>query len=331
MKVIMKRLIILLVTAFFMNASAKNIKDNYSYTDRCADLGYPLDKVIKLEKTIQKALKANDVSLFADQFNYPLSINLSNKKRRIISNKQELIDSFSLIYSKEDIDRMIAEKNLFPFCRYDRTAIFGGMWLSTDQNKNIKIFVINTGKNKKLSDDTSYGVPIMPVDNLEVLKRFSEKYNNGDKGTKIKGVELLRIESKWNDTYKPNLVSGSPFAPDYNVRAFLLYQADINNDGQSEWVLVYPCEGSMCTSGIAGVYQSKDQQLQAIHFDEVIASNFNLDMSKWYLYLDASSFSQQKGKILMNFYNSRPTQVCSYLWQNNKVILVHGNQSYCIH
>ncbi len=178
---------------------------------------------------------------------------------------------------------------------------------------------------------TSYGTPIMPVDNLGVLKEFSEKYNNGVKSIKIKGVESLRIESKWNETYKPHLVSGSPYAPNYNFRAFLLYQADINNDGQPEWVLVYSCEGSMCTSGIAGVYQSKDQQLQAIHFDEVIASNFNLDMSKWYLYLNASSFSQYKGKILMNFYNSRPAQVCSYLWQNNKVTLVHGNQSYCIH
>lgn len=132
----MKRLIILLFAALFMNASANNIKDNYGYTDRCSGLGYPLDKVIKFEKTIQKALKANEISLFADQFKYPLSVNLSNKKRRIISNKQEFIDNFSLIYSKEDIDEMIAEKNFLPFCRYDGAAIFGGMWLSTDNNKD---------------------------------------------------------------------------------------------------------------------------------------------------------------------------------------------------
>lgn len=45
----------------------------------------------------------------------------------------------------------------------------------------------------------------MPVDNLGVLKEFSEKYNNGDTSIKIKGIESLRIEPKWNETYKPHL------------------------------------------------------------------------------------------------------------------------------
>ncbi len=321
----MKRLVVLLFVASFINVNAENINDN----DDCTAHGYPLNDIIKVEKTIQKALKTNDMSLLAEQFNYPFAVNLAYG-RRIITNKQELINNFSSIYSKADIEEIVTEKNSVPFCRYDGAAIFGGMWLSiNNKDKKIKVAVINS-ETTKLSSDAPYGIPVMPIDDLESLKEFANRYNRSDESKKIVDVKSLKVDINKNDKYKRYLVSGMLLKPGY--QSFSLYRVDINNDGQPEWVLVSQCEGSMCSSGIEGVYKSKDRVLEDISFDNVIVSNFNLgDMSKWYLFTDNPLFTLLKEKTLLNFYNGVPPQVCSYLWQNNKVTLVHGNQNYCIH
>lgn len=68
----MKQLVFMIFITLFINAYAESIKDNY----RCAGNRYPLNDVIKIEKTIQKALTTNDMTLLADQFIYPFAVNL---------------------------------------------------------------------------------------------------------------------------------------------------------------------------------------------------------------------------------------------------------------
>lgn len=225
------------------------------------------------------------------------------------------------------MEKIIAQKDLIPFCRYDGATIFGGMWLSTDEDKKIKVFVINANDTATLSRSLPYGTPVIPINNLSLLKKFADMYKHSDDDIKIRGYKSLKVESKWNNKYRPNLVGGS--FPD--LAGFLLYHVDINNDNEPEWVLVYPSEGSAGTSRIEAVYKSKSQVLKRIPFDEAITSHFNLGMSQWYLFTDDPLFTLQKEKVVFNFYNSRPAQVCSYVWENNKVTLVHGDLNYCIH
>lgn len=186
-------------------------------------------------------------------------------------------------------------------------------------------YPINTHPTARLADDT----PVMPINDISLLKRFVDMYKQSD-DIKVRGYKSLNVELKWNNEYRPHLVGGSLLSHDR--AGFLLYRVDINNDNEPEWVLVYLCEGSMCTSGIEAVYKSNGQVLAEVPFDDVITANFNLgDMSRWYLFIDDPLFTVQKGKVVFNFCNRMPVQVCSYMWENNKVTLVHGDQNYCIH
>lgn len=313
----MKQLVFILFITFLMNAYAENEGAN-----PCDSNGYPLREVINVGKTIQEALKTNNMPLLAEQFLYPFAVNLPQGKR-IISSKQELIDNFSLIYSKADIEQMIAEKDLNAFCRYDGAAIFGGIWLSTDENEQIKVFVINAPDDTKLSPDKYSGDKMTPLNDLKLLNEFADRYNNSGDNVKMVWDKLLYVVTDLDGSH---LTDGPVDV--YGHSAFLLYQIDINNDNELEWVLA-----SLDTFNFIGaVYKNKGTVLENLHFDDVITSNFQLaDMSRWYMNLNTPLFTRYKTKIACNFYNTRPAQVCSYVWQNNKVTLVQGDQSYCIH
>ncbi len=284
-------------------------------SDNCTPNGYPINKVIKVEKNLQKSLKDHNIELFAEQFQYPFVVNLSNHKKRIIKTKQELINNFTLIYNQQEINEIITDKEInHPLCRYDGAMIFGGLWLNTDKNNNIKAYVINAQKNSTLPASEPTGIAVEPIKDLKTLERFADLYNHSDTGVKKNIGKRLKVNPKWNDEDKPNIVG------DYT--AYLLYFVDINNDGKKEWVLFFPCDGSMCTSGIAAVYQVNGQSLHPLSIDQTLTD---------YLFASTPFITKEKGKILLNFDNSDPAEVCSYLWVGDKVSLVHGSPTICGH
>lgn len=172
-----------------------------------------------------------------------------------------------------------------------------------------------------------YGTPIKPVDDIKVLKAFAEIYEHSDKTQKMENTLSLTVE-KGNTAGE---WSTGPHFRDTLNSFYLLYQIDINNDGQPKWVLVSIFGGTMNTSEIRAVYVIKDHALQTISFDKIICSNFNLaEMSQWYLFTADPVFTLKDGKVVMNFYRNNQNRVCSYVWQHNKVTLVHGKQSDCI-
>src|SRR5258708_4273288 len=89
-------------------------------SDNCTPNGYPINDIIHVEKNLQQALKDHNMNLFAEQFKYSFVVNLGHEgKKRIIKNKQELIDNFSLIYNQDAVNEMLNTKNIsHPFCRY---------------------------------------------------------------------------------------------------------------------------------------------------------------------------------------------------------------------
>jgi hypothetical protein len=303
----MKQFIFILFITVFINAYAENIEDD----DRCIRSG----DVIKLGKEIQKALKTNDMALLAEQFSYPFSVNIGQKGKRIISSKQELIDNFPLIFSKAEIERMIAEKNLISFIKCDEVSILhGSMWFSKDK-KDIKIFVINAPETTKLSFNKPYGQAVMSVTDLKLLKEFAYMYDHSNDNIKV--YKSLKVDSGNNES-TPRLVgySDSRYPSESEL---LLYRVDINNDNEPEWILVFTCSGTICASGIEGVYKTRGQVLEVV--GESITSRFFLDLGIW---TSDPFLTIHEGKVIFNFFDRKPTQVCSYLWQNNKVTLVHG-------
>lgn len=325
---LIKRLIISLCglsILAFMTANADSLQDN------CASNGYPIDEIVRVEKNIQEALKTNDLSLLADQFQYPLRVNLISKKTfRIISDKKELMDNFSLIYDPDAIKTIVATKDLnHPFCRGDGASIFNGMWLTFDDNKHLKVFAINAPESSKLLGSLPYGEAVLPVGDLSILTEFARRYNRSDDSVKNQLIHApLRVNPGTDSIYKVHFLMDTPEKSTlFSYRSFLLYRADMTNDGQDKWILVYPCEGSMCTSGIDGVYQNKDEALQAVS----LAPLDRMLNNGGYLFVAKPFITSKSGKTILNFYNNHPAQVCGYLWENNVVKLVHGNPNYCIH
>lgn len=105
----------------------------------------------------------------------------------------------------------------------------------------------------------------------------------------------------------------------YGNDFLILEEADVNNDGKSDYVVVANCGGSLCTQTIVDVFTERDGKIVAIDFGAVKYKG------KKPVYLPsffADPFlTQENGQTYMNFTEDRKT-VSKYHWDKDGLVFV---------
>ena len=114
------------------------------------------------------------------------------------------------------------------------------------------------------------------------------------------------------DKFKGDVVFGD------SMEYLRLFKADVNNDGNSEYLVTYSAGGSTSSSGVMCVV-TKDAKV--IEFDNVVSWNLwtykNGDMSKFHGDIAKPFIVKRKNKIILRFLDLFPkkkVQVIEYLW-----------------
>lgn len=121
------------------------------------------------------------------------------------------------------------------------------------------------------------------------------------------------------------VLSTDPYAP---FSPYRLYRADVNNDGIDEYVLFWLCDGSMCSQGIAGVYQKIGDRLVVLPFDDIVVRNLfpGGDPSDFCCFVSrtAPALFRKGGKVYISFGNGDKHPFV-YLWERQTFSKVKDN------
>lgn len=272
--------------------------------------------MIAVKKNLHQALASHNLDLFAEQFDYPFRINLGHC-RRTIHDKKELIANFAKIFTQQDINEMLKSDVNQVFQTSQGVGLMEGIWAS---NMNAKVFVINTSGNNLQCDPPSTDEIISPTQDIKVINKFVKLFNSQIAAkARLPDYETLTVhDDGGEDSYVPKY-----YLTDKTMQ-FVLYTADINNDGEMEYTLVYPCDGSVCGSDIIEVYQLHNNQLTPLHYSDLLNQEFDL-----YFKTDEGFIRKKNNKYYLHYRYTQPAESCTYLWESGKINLLEGSIEHC--
>ena len=82
--------------------------------------------------------------------------------------------------------------------------------------------------------------------------------------------------------------------------AYQLYEADLDNKGESEFILTYISSGVASGSGIESVWQKQGKELKKMDFSSLLPKRTHLHLAKPFLV-------KRNSKIIMRFNDPTPT------------------------
>ncbi len=126
----------------------------------------------------------------------------------------------------------------------------------------------------------------------------------------------------------PNPLYGSAIKPIATQLNQVIYYADINNTGSNK-IIITTTEGSMNDNSVAFIGAPQGNKLTPISLKDTIKKNFNIELSNWYYFFADEFLTNKDNKVFMNY--SVDGLTCTYLWKNDRIILVVGNKKFCIH
>ena len=99
-----------------------------------------------------------------------------------------------------------------------------------------------------------------------------------------------------------------------------VYDIDINNDGENEYLAIYTDGGSLRTSGILSVLT---KNLKAISVNKIISKNLwnddSGDLSRHHLWLATPSVVKRDGKYIIRYLDKRPKLLFTeYIWEGEQ-------------
>ncbi len=103
---------------------------------------------------------------------------------------------------------------------------------------------------------------------------------------------------------------------------YQLYWEDFNNDGKSEYVLVYLGSGSGQYSGVVEAFTKAGKKVIPLKFDEMVISNLfpGKDMSRFHGFLASPFAVKLNGKVYMRFSDKLyDSSIVTYKWEAGKI------------
>ncbi|WP_108650064.1 hypothetical protein [Dongshaea marina] len=264
----------------------------------CHDNGYNSRLIHQTLVGFKEAVENGTPSKTAEFFRFPLKVYLRDGQHQII-NRGYFISNYNRIMPPEIRSRIASINEHQLWCNY-QGAMFdaGNIWFSATDNTLIKITAFNY-QLQLPAQKHQLGAPVKPISNPSAIQKL--------------------LASHMKNESQASSADGQ------------VYKVDINNNGSPDYLFAYRGGGSLRTSGIDTIYEKQGDSWKNISFGDVIYHNFGIDGSGWYLFTDTPFITQKDGLYYMNFYNNTPPQVCSYLWKGDRLSLVSGNKSYCIH
>lgn len=322
----------ILIFLYFGLISNIVFSQNETYTDQvkdtqssCEENGFNYQELVNVINELKQAVKNNNVDEVADMIKYPLIVNDSSPgDPYLIQDRKQFIEVYQQIIS-EKMRRNLAmiDANIDPFCSWRGAGISNGDFYLNEENNKIKIYVINYSGDTSLSlKKPDYGTPITPITTNDQLQQFIQLLQRNHLDDKGKHYSHLKInqESQTKSSYS---LYSSP--TDWDTVTYQLYKADINNDGNDEYLLAaYDQQGTLHESWVDNIFLIKGDQLTPVDFANLIQKNLGVDQERWYLFLADPFIVKKNGKYYLRFYDTNPAQFCAYLWQNNKFSLADG-------
>lgn len=117
---------------------------------------------------------------------------------------------------------------------------------------------------------------------------------------------------------------GKPAILQVRQNSYQIYNVDLNNDKNNEYIITYLSSGSMATSGVLNVLSQVEEKIvKTKDFDlkKIISKSLwgdsSGDLSKFHLFTAKPFIVKKKGKFVMRFLDKMPkNKITEYLWSN---------------
>lgn len=283
---------------------------------QCQANGFDYQDILTATKNLQQGIKTHNKEAVAELFNFPI-IYYSEDKRYgdyLINTRQEFIKNYDRILSPVMQKEILTGDNT-PFCNSQGASISGGVTFDT----TMRIYnVIYTGKNPLGIENSTFGFISKPITNLVELQKFLRLLKNSQfTDSEYKNITII----KGNDGKTPVLYNDE-FGNGYDI-----YQADINNDGQNEYVMTIS-SGTVDGSDIYAVFQIQNDKLIQLDYSGIIQSNLGVGTEQWYDNLANPFIFKLNNKYYIRYFDQGdPPALCTYIWQSQQFTFVSGNSN----
>ena len=288
-----------------------------------------LNKTYAFIKHLKVALNCDDAKAFSKMVRYPLNIGTENGAV-VVESEVDMVEAFPILFTKEWKLKVINMPMNKVFVNWRGVLIpEGNIWIN-DKIDYIAVYMGSDKRGKRTFFKSKGRVQIQPLKDKALMARVKQlglpvKQNLSDSSVLVPmdGVDYLDVILQ-NGQY--NLVKGGTPDPEIGMGSvggsenMQLYVADINNDGQEDYILTYIWSGSMGGSGIMMVYTFKNgKRVSLPYFDLLVKSAHKRGsmISEWndFSMMLASPFLYTKdGKVYHGFDNSE-----YYLWENESI------------
>lgn len=246
----------------------------------------------ELLRDLKRGVSEPAPELVAAMVQYPIVVYVDGGLQ-MIETQEQFIAKMPEVFTDSLRQAIENEKLKDPFKNPQRWMIGRGeIWFDGD-----KIITIHNAPPGTMMRELelSYAVPgpreiLRPVKDQELITKFLGALGQ-EQGGKLRGAVFGLGSSSCS-----------------------LYQADVNNDGAEEWVLVYVYSGSGSYSGVQAVYRQGRAGLTELPFDEIVVKNLfpDKDMSRFHMDLGAPFLIRSQELTYMAFADGN--EQIFYLW-----------------
>ncbi|OVE73933.1 hypothetical protein BVX94_02340 [bacterium B17] len=252
------------------------------------------EKTFSFIREIQKAVHAGDAKYLAGKINFPIRTVLEDRFV-LIETEEQFVANYSKIMDERVKNEILETREEDLIVNWRGVALASGsIWIN---NAQITYFDCNNRGNWDKRDSLEYLVP----NDREIIEPLTDP-----KSSRVFG--LLK-DAGWQPEHKDSFT-------------FEIYQADINNDGRSEYVITDTTLGSAAFSSINSVWtESERGQYKRLPLKRLFAGLFDIADSdfEWcdvQSYLSRPFLVRLKGKVYFGFEN--PPEY--YLWEGEKIV-----------
>lgn len=250
MKLLIKVCLSIIITVFCFNGTA-DCNYEAGYINSKEQLSLFLNQ---MKKSVE------DKQIFSQIIKTPIKLNFDNNLSKVFKTKKELLENHQVLMSSGLKPIFLNVQASDVFCNYEGGSIgAGALWFNANTpGGDIQIFSINaTLKSPKEHDFFKYKV-VEPLSGSGITTFLSF----------LKSPENKSVINDLNGMLDTSSEDSIHIKGD-----FVLYLADINNDGRKEYISIYQHSGSGKYSGIHKILSLKSGTLESLSLGELKTIN----------------------------------------------------------
>jgi hypothetical protein len=316
----------------------KTTEQPHSSKNSCETNGFNYTELISFEKSLQNAVKKNDIKAISNMVDYPVKVNTNNLQSIWIYNKAKFMKNYRKIFSAKMIKNILDETNSSEQNCSWRGAGFGNLWLHPNRQNKVKIYVINYDGDQQPISKKILGNSIPAVSDPSQLKNFLtiiHKSNDLHKSESLPPLEskgfgrkvFFRAYNLTDKDYYTMKLDESGILTGDGCDSYKLYTVNIKNE--KNYILT--CDdygGTMHSSGVIALFIHKDKQLFVADFNDILKKDFHITAPNWYTFIDNPFLTHKNNKYFMHFTDNN-VGMCSYMWEKDKLEFI-GSRNGCV-